>query len=110
MSASNSSGIQTLLEAEHKAQGIVQEARAYRTDRLRASKLDALAEVEEYKRKKEAEFANASAKNVLSSEKIEALAVDNSKEQIDELRTQSMQKIPDVVDYLISQVSTSKEA
>lgn len=56
MSAQNSRGIQTLLEAERKAHEIVQNARSYRAQRLKASKADAAKEIEEYKKTKEAEF------------------------------------------------------
>merc|ERR1711939_1271210 len=56
MSAQNSAGIQTLLDAEKEAQKIVQKAREYRTKRVKDAKTEAQKEIEEYRKKKEEEF------------------------------------------------------
>ncbi|KAJ5177418.1 Vacuolar (H+)-ATPase G subunit [Penicillium coprophilum] len=56
MSAQNSAGIQTLLDAEREAQKIVQKAREYRTQRIRDAKSEAQKEIEEYKNQKEEEY------------------------------------------------------
>ncbi|KAJ6071228.1 Vacuolar (H+)-ATPase G subunit [Penicillium canescens] len=56
MSAQNSAGIQTLLDAEREAQKIVQQAREYRTKRIRDAKAEAQKEIEEYKSQKEEEY------------------------------------------------------
>ncbi|KAJ5558061.1 Vacuolar (H+)-ATPase G subunit, partial [Penicillium sp. DV-2018c] len=53
MSAQNSAGIQTLLDAEREAQKIVQKDR---TQRIRDAKLEAQKEIEEYKKQKEEEY------------------------------------------------------
>ncbi|KAJ5213069.1 hypothetical protein N7449_000238 [Penicillium cf. viridicatum] len=53
MSAQNSAGIQTLLDAEREAQKIVQKDR---TQRIRDAKSEAQKEIEEYKNQKEEEY------------------------------------------------------
>ncbi|KAJ6057837.1 Vacuolar (H+)-ATPase G subunit, partial [Penicillium canescens] len=53
MSAQNSAGIQTLLDAEREAQKIVQQDR---TKRIRDAKAEAQKEIEEYKSQKEEEY------------------------------------------------------
>ncbi|KAJ5782121.1 hypothetical protein N7457_003895 [Penicillium paradoxum] len=53
MSAQNSAGIQTLLDAEREAQKIVQKDR---TKRIRDAKAEAQKEIEEYKKQKEDEY------------------------------------------------------
>jgi len=56
MSAQQSNGIQTLLEAEKEAAKIVQQARQYRVQKLRDARSEASKEIEEYKKTKEEEF------------------------------------------------------
>ncbi|KAL1631201.1 lipase 2 [Neofusicoccum ribis] len=53
MSAQNSAGIQTLLDAEREAQKIVQKDR---TKRVKDARSEAQKEIEEYRQKKEEEF------------------------------------------------------
>merc|ERR1711900_106450 len=50
MSAQNSAGIQTLLDAEREAQKIVQRAREYRTKRVKEARDEAKKEIDEYKK------------------------------------------------------------
>lgn len=52
----------TLLQAERKAHEIVQAARTYRTQRLKAAKTDASSEIDAYKKEKEVEFKDYEAK------------------------------------------------
>ncbi|KAI1866747.1 uncharacterized protein JN550_007600 [Neoarthrinium moseri] len=56
MSAQNSQGIQTLLDAERDASKIVQKAREYRTKRVREARDEAKKEIEAYRQQKEDEF------------------------------------------------------
>ncbi|EGW33012.1 uncharacterized protein SPAPADRAFT_136799 [Spathaspora passalidarum NRRL Y-27907] len=51
-----SSGIQSLLKTEKEAAEIVNEARKYRTNRLKSAKQDAQGEIDAYKKQKEAEL------------------------------------------------------
>lgn len=52
------SGIQSLLKTEKEAAEIVNEARKYRTARLKLAKLDAQKEIDEYKKLKESDLSN----------------------------------------------------
>ncbi|KAF9974027.1 H(+)-transporting V1 sector ATPase subunit G [Actinomortierella ambigua] len=56
MAASNSQGIQTLLEAEKEASRIVQKARQYRVQRLKDARAEAAKEIEELKAAKNQAF------------------------------------------------------
>ncbi|KAJ7834107.1 H+-ATPase G subunit-domain-containing protein [Mycena leptocephala] len=56
MSAQQSHGIQTLLEAEKEAAKIVQQARQYRVQKLKDARSEASKEIDEYKKAKEEEF------------------------------------------------------
>ncbi|KAG9715239.1 hypothetical protein KCU59_g19929, partial [Aureobasidium melanogenum] len=56
MSAQNSAGIQTLLDAEREAQKIVQQGKLYRTKRVKDARSEAQKEIDEYRNKKEEEF------------------------------------------------------
>ncbi|KAF7309702.1 V-type proton ATPase subunit G [Mycena indigotica] len=56
MSAQQSQGIQTLLEAEKEAAKIVQQARQYRVQKLKDARSEASKEIDEYKKAKEDEF------------------------------------------------------
>ncbi|KAL9713620.1 hypothetical protein Ac2012v2_003231 [Leucoagaricus gongylophorus] len=56
MAAQQSQSIQTLLEAEKEAAKIVQEARQYRIQKLKAAHTEASKEIDEYKKVKETEF------------------------------------------------------
>ncbi|KAL8735350.1 MAG: hypothetical protein Q9166_000895 [cf. Caloplaca sp. 2 TL-2023] len=56
MSAQNSKGIQTLLDAEREAQKIVQKAREYRSKRVKDARSEAQKEIEDYRKQKEEEF------------------------------------------------------
>ncbi|KAF8986229.1 H(+)-transporting V1 sector ATPase subunit G [Entomortierella lignicola] len=56
MAASNSTGIQTLLEAEREASKIVEKARQYRTKRLKDARAEAATEIEELKAEKNEAF------------------------------------------------------
>lgn len=64
--ASSSQGIQVILDAEKDATKIVQAARKYRIERLKAARAEALAEIEELKRHKMEEYA-AYERQVLST-------------------------------------------
>lgn len=55
-SSAMSSGIQALLRTEKEAAEIINEARKYRTNRLKSAKADAQKEIDEYKAQKESEL------------------------------------------------------
>jgi len=56
MSAQQSQGIQTILEAEKEADKIVKQARQYRTQKLKDARSEADKEIQEYKKRKEREY------------------------------------------------------
>lgn len=101
--ASNSAGIQKLLEAEHKAQEVVQEARAYRTQHIKASKVDAQKEVEEYKKKKEAEFKQSLKSDERSEESAESTASEEAQAQIAALKKEAHGNKSKVIKFLVEQ-------
>lgn len=106
--ASNSAGIQKLLEAEHKAQEIVQEARAYRTQRVKASKVDAQKEVDEYKKKKEEEFKSSIQSDERSEEDAEAQASSEAQGQIETLKKESEGNKSKVIKFLVEKATTTE--
>lgn len=106
-SAQNSSGIQTLLEAERKAHEIVQHARAYRTQRLKAAKTDAAQEVEEYKQKKEQEFRASESKNTGQSSEIKTKAEAEVVEELKTIKADTSKKRDEVINYLLEAVTTA---
>lgn len=127
MSAQNSRGIQTLLEAERKAHEIVQNARSYRAQRLKASKADAAKEIEEYKKTKEAEFQANESKvsrnrpscnlSVISltlnqhtgdSSKAQEAADAQVAKELEDVKSKSAASKASVVDKLIDSVTTPK--
>ncbi|KAF9547201.1 H(+)-transporting V1 sector ATPase subunit G [Mortierella hygrophila] len=68
MAASNSPGIQTLLEAEKEASKIVQKARTYRVQRLKDARAEAAKEIEELKASKNEAFQNFEQEHAGSSD------------------------------------------
>ncbi|KAJ9616579.1 hypothetical protein H2200_000298 [Cladophialophora chaetospira] len=106
MSAQNSAGIQTLLDAEKEAQKIVQKAREYRTKRVKDAKSEAQKEIEEYRKKKEEEFKKFESEQSSGNKKAEDDAgkdADGKVKEIDEAGKKSGGK---VVDDLINAVTS----
>ncbi|KAI9855477.1 MAG: H(+)-transporting V1 sector ATPase subunit G [Vezdaea acicularis] len=71
MAAQNSAGIQTLLDAERDAQKIVQQAREYRTKRVKDARSEAQKEIEDYKKQKDEEFKKFEAEHTSGNQKAE---------------------------------------
>lgn len=74
MSAQNSAGIQTLLDAEREAQKIVQKAREYRTKRVKEARDEAKKEIDTYKEKKESELRKYESEHSSGNKKAEEVA------------------------------------
>ncbi|SZF02589.1 unnamed protein product [Blumeria hordei] len=72
MSAQNSAGIQTLLDAERDAQKIVQKDR---TKRVKEARDEAKKEVDAYKAKKDLEFKTFESEHVTNNKKAEEDAI-----------------------------------
>lgn len=91
-----SSGIQALLKTEKDAAEIVNEARKYRTNRLKTAKADAQSEIDEYKKQKETELKNYEKEHEGLNESIDKDAdaqvegeLADIKSKFDERKTQS---------------------
>ena len=102
MSVSNTGGIKTLLEAESKAQEIVQAARTYRSQKVKAAKADAAKEIEEYKQKKESEFQAIKTQSSSADADVEKLADSGSKEEIKAFQATAEKGKPAVVKILMN--------
>ncbi|KAF2450719.1 vacuolar ATPase-like protein [Karstenula rhodostoma CBS 690.94] len=108
MSAQNSAGIQTLLDAEREAQKIVQQAREYRTKRVKDARSEAQKEIEEYRKEKEDEFQKFEKEHSSGNQKAEDDAkkdTDGKVKEIDGIGKKSGSK---VVEQLIEVASNAK--
>lgn len=106
MSAQNSAGIQTLLDAEKEAQKIVQKAREYRTKRVKDAKAEAQKEIEEYRQRKEEEFKKYETEQQSGNKTAEEDANKDAEKQLEEITKAGDEKGPKVVDDLIMVVTT----
>jgi len=105
MSAQNSSGILTLLDAEREAQKIVQKARTYRTQRIKDARAEAAKEIEAYKAQKEAEFRHFLAEHSGASAKAETEAAKDSEAALQRIREAGEKHMQKVVEDLIKGVT-----
>ncbi|PWY78130.1 vacuolar ATP synthase subunit G [Aspergillus sclerotioniger CBS 115572] len=101
MSAQNSAGIQTLLDAEREAQKIVQQAREYRTKRIREAKSEAQKEIEEYRKQKEEEFKKFEAEHSSGYKKAEEDANKEAEVKLQEIKDAGNEKGAKVTEGLI---------
>ncbi|KAG6013318.1 H(+)-transporting V1 sector ATPase subunit G [Claviceps lovelessii] len=104
MSAQNSAGIQTLLDAEREASKIVQKAREFRTKRVREARDEAKKEIAEYKAKKEDEFQKFGAEHSKGNEQAEAEAAKEADAQIKTIKEAGSKGQATVVKNLLSAV------
>ncbi|KAB8203710.1 H+-ATPase G subunit-domain-containing protein [Aspergillus parasiticus] len=107
-SAQNSAGIQTLLDAEREAQKIVQQAREYRTKRIRDAKSEAQKEIEEYRNQKEQEFKKFEAEHSSGYKKAEEDANKEAEVKLQEIKDAGNSKGAKVVEDLISALTDVK--
>ncbi|CZS88143.1 probable VACUOLAR ATP SYNTHASE SUBUNIT G (VMA-10) [Rhynchosporium graminicola] len=87
MSAQNSAGIQTLLDAEREAQKIVQRAREYRTKRVKEARDEAKKEIDAYKKSKDDEFKKFESEHTSGNKKAEEDANKDAEKKIKEIQT-----------------------
>ncbi|KAL2127871.1 hypothetical protein VTI74DRAFT_10033 [Chaetomium olivicolor] len=104
MSAQNSAGIQTLLDAEREASKIVQKAREYRTKRVREARDEAKKEIEAYKAKKEAEYKKFEAEHTQGNKAAEEEANREAEAKIREIREAGKKNQEKVINDLLSAV------
>ncbi|KAJ5621963.1 V-type proton ATPase subunit G [Penicillium herquei] len=108
MSAQNSAGIQTLLDAEREAQKIVQQAREYRTKRIREAKAEAQKEIEEYRSSKEEEYKKFEAEHSSGFKKAEEDANKEAEEKLKEIQSAGQKQGDKVVEDLIQATTDVK--
>ncbi|KAF2401788.1 V-type ATPase [Trichodelitschia bisporula] len=104
MSAQNSAGIQTLLDAERDAQKIVQKAREYRTKKVKEARSQAQNEIEEYRAKKEEEFKAFERKHTSGNKKMEEDANAETEKKLKEIKQIGGSKGSKVIDDLLKAV------
>ncbi|EER44478.1 conserved hypothetical protein [Histoplasma capsulatum var. duboisii H88] len=105
MSAQNSAGIQTLLDAEREAQKIVQNAREYRTKRIKDARTEAQNEIEEYRQKKEEEFKKFEAEHSSGNKVAEDEANKEAEVKVQEIKNIGKKKGGQVIGDLIHAVT-----
>ncbi|KAH7138642.1 vacuolar ATPase [Dendryphion nanum] len=108
MSAQNSAGIQTLLDAERDAQKIVQKAREYRTKRVKDARSEAQKEIEEYRQQKEEEFQKFEKEHSSGNKKAEEDANKETDVKVKEIQELGKKSGSKVVDQLLTAVTTAK--
>lgn len=106
MSAQSSQGIQSLLQTEKGAQEIVSKARQYRTQKLKAAKLDAKAEIDAYKEQKAAELTKFEEEFAGSNKKAEEEADKDVQVELDSIKKIAASKKSGVVKLLVDAVAS----
>ncbi|KAK0707820.1 H+-ATPase G subunit-domain-containing protein [Lasiosphaeris hirsuta] len=104
MSAQNSAGIQTLLDAEREASKIVQKAREYRTKRVKEARDEAKKEIEAYRAEKDAEFKKFEAEHTQGNKAAETEADKEAVTKIDEIKEAGKKSREKVVKDLLAAV------
>ncbi|KAL6708906.1 hypothetical protein ACN47E_002313 [Coniothyrium glycines] len=107
MSAQNSAGIQTLLDAEREAQKIVQQAREYRTKRVKDARNEAQKEIDEYRKQKEEEYQKFEKEQSSGNQKAEEDAKKETDVKVKEIEDVGKKSGSKVVDQLIQAVVTA---
>ncbi|KAK6205737.1 hypothetical protein LQW54_008221 [Pestalotiopsis sp. IQ-011] len=104
MSAQNSQGIQTLLDAEKNASKIVQQAREYRTKRVREARDEAKKEIEDYRNQKEDEFKKFGSEHAAGNKTAEDEANKEAEAKIKEIKSAGQKSQDKVVADLLKAV------
>ncbi|KAF7543804.1 hypothetical protein G7Z17_g10442 [Cylindrodendrum hubeiense] len=104
MSAQNSAGIQTLLDAEREASKIVQKAREFRTKRVREARDEAKQEIADYKSSKENEYKQFESEHSKGNKEAETEANREAEEQIKEIQAAGKKSQASVVKNLLTAV------
>ncbi|CAG8463044.1 6013_t:CDS:2 [Paraglomus brasilianum] len=106
MAASNSQGIQTLVEAEKEAAKIVQKARQYRIDRLKAARTEAAKEIEDLKAQKNEEFHQFETEHAGSSDQTFAKITTETEVKLQQIQEAFNKHKAVVIERLLSVVTT----
>ncbi|RMD39792.1 hypothetical protein DV735_g5332, partial [Chaetothyriales sp. CBS 134920] len=105
MSAQNSAGIQTLLDAEKEAQKIVHKDR---TKRVKDAKTEAQKEIEEYRKKKEEEYKKFEIEQSSGNKKAEEEANKEAEAALKDIDAAGKKSGKKVVEDLIKTVTTPR--
>ncbi|KAK8194376.1 hypothetical protein M8818_007566 [Zalaria obscura] len=110
MSAQNSAGIQTLLDAEREAQKIVQKGNTDanppdRTKRVKDARSEAQKEIEEYRKQKEEEFKKFETEHTSGNKKAEEDADKETEEKLQEIKALKDKAGKKVVEDLLKAVT-----
>ncbi|KZV92368.1 H+-ATPase G subunit [Exidia glandulosa HHB12029] len=101
MAAQQSQGIQTLLEAEKEAAKVVQQARAYRVQKLKDARSEAEKEIAEYKAQKETEFQTFSSERSGSTQTSQSAVDQDTEVKLAQVTSSYTQRKNDVVKKLL---------
>lgn len=104
MSAQNSAGIQTLLDAEREASKIVQKARELRTKRVREARDEAKKEIDAYRKAKEEEFKKFEAEHTKGNKEAEDEANKEADGKIQEIQSSGKKNQDAVIEDLLKGV------
>ncbi|KAK3998168.1 H+-ATPase G subunit-domain-containing protein [Cladorrhinum sp. PSN332] len=104
MSAQNSAGIQTLLDAEREASKIVQKAREYRTKRVREARDEAKKDIEAYRANKDAEFKKFESEHTQGNKAAEDEANKEADGKIVEIQEAGKKNQDKVIENLLNAV------
>ncbi|KAL0953603.1 hypothetical protein HGRIS_004811 [Hohenbuehelia grisea] len=104
MSAQQSQGIQTLLEAEKEAAKIVQQARQYRVQKLKDARSEATKEIEAYKKAKEDEFKAFEASHAGTTSSAQTVIDKETEVNLQQITDSYQQHKDDVVKKLLDRV------
>jgi len=104
MSAQHSAGIQTLLDAEREASKIVEQARGYRTKRVRAARDEAKKEIEQHRQNMEKKYKDFEAQHTKGNQAAEQEAMKEADSQIKALLVAVQKNQPKVVNELLKAV------
>ncbi|ODV80147.1 V-type ATPase [Suhomyces tanzawaensis NRRL Y-17324] len=96
-----SSGIQSLLKTEKEAAEIVNEARKYRTNRLKSAKADAQSEIDEYKKQKESELKKYEDDHAGLNDSISKDADTQVEKELQDIKSKYAEKKSSVVKLLV---------
>ncbi|KAF8004459.1 hypothetical protein HF325_001907 [Metschnikowia pulcherrima] len=96
-----SSSIQSLLKTEKEAAAIVNEARKYRTERLKLAKADAQKEINEYKAQKEEELAKYESDHAGLNSNVEKEAEATAEKELAEIQQKYSEKKSSVIKLLV---------
>ncbi|KAI9706038.1 MAG: hypothetical protein M1836_005444 [Candelina mexicana] len=105
MSAQNSAGIQTLLDAEREAQKIVQKDR---TKRVKDARSEAQKEIEDYKRTKDQEFKSFESEHSSGNKKAEDDANREAEDKISQIKSMGNTSGKKVIEDLLNAVTDIK--